>query len=171
MKLVYEAKWVKNNEDLPPLSPKTLKEMRFIIDGIMDGTLAHEQRAWHSLVFKGKEEDGNICGTAHCVAGWCELIGKKADKQKKSFFNVKFLIPVKKIGYYFGVGRRGDINCDPISLKNGFDDFRDASSYTQERWDLSRLEADNLFYATNKKRTINAIIKKFEAGYRMDYLD
>ena len=158
--------WTKND---PPIAQKALKEMRFIVDGIMDGTLAHEQDAWHTTIYKR----GNPCGTAHCVAGWCELIGKRADKQKKSFFRVNFLIPIKKIGYYFGVGLgvynvySGSISEFPARLENGFSDDRDAYTYTRDRWGLTHYEANTLFDGENTKRTINAIVKKFEAGYRM----
>lgn len=46
------------------LSDEALEEMRFIMDGILSGTLNHIQTHFH-------------CGTAHCFAGWKVVLDAK----------------------------------------------------------------------------------------------
>lgn len=64
-------KWT--NKNVKPLSDKAVAEMRFIMDGILEGRLKHNQKAWH-------------CGTAHCFMGWAMVLLRSAERNKKSIF-------------------------------------------------------------------------------------
>jgi len=154
---VANYNWTK---DLEPLSQKALKEMAFVVNGILSGELAHYQGAWHKIV---KDKEGYPCGTAHCVAGWCELLGKRADKQKKSFFKVPTTIPVDKIDYFFGNDNL------PERLYDGFEDTRDAADYARERWGMTSREANAMFAGDNSKQQLKSFLNRFEKGLRITY--
>lgn len=132
---VNDYTWVKEN----PLSEKALKEMRYIMDGILSGRMEHKQNEWH-------------CGTAHCFAGWGELLGKKADCQRKSIFGVALNVP-KGIDPFRVTLEICGLNQDP-------------QEYCMERWGITYSEASMLFAAENTKATLNAMIKRFEKGFR-----
>lgn len=166
-----KIKWTKNGE---PLAPKALREMRYIMDGIKSGALAHEQGAWHVVTDWENEEtgvcdaeEGTPCGTAHCFAGWCEYLGKRADSQKKSILAIPIeaskkvlakIWPKYSDSYY-------SVEADGLGIDNNWED---ADFYTIERWGLTDYEGIKLFDGNNKKSDLSAMVNKFEKGYRIE---
>lgn len=166
--------WEQNNPTFPKLKDKALKEMRFIMNGINDGTLAHNQEVWHEPMFWANKDKTicsrngtqGYCGSSHCFAGWGEILGKKAEKEKKSFFKVatrgvsKFLekmMPKKRKHNEWIVG----IPTTDSSISSY------ANVYCQQRWGLNYNEMTALFAASNTKKQLNKAIELFEAGYRI----
>lgn len=146
--------WTSKKE---PLSEKALKEMRFIMDGIKEGRLQHDQGSWH-------------CGSAHCFAGWCEVIAATANESKKGFFSA----PLSKLarvgrGTYMKWIDRLVRKFNPsmyVSMIDGTD-----GKYAKERWGLNPTEANLLFKGDNTKADLERIVSKFEAGKRYENRD
>lgn len=167
---VRRAKWFKaDGKNYSPLTPKALKEMRRVMDGILSGELNHDQSTWHEVEFyetDNPEKDeycsaynyGAYCNSAHCFAGWVEVIGKKADIQHKSFLSVEPYLTQRMINYFRGNGKSNTLDGDYSN---------DAENYAAKRFGMTYNESNLLFNAYNTKRQLNSIVKRFENGYRL----
>jgi hypothetical protein len=115
--------WKKNN--VTPLSNRTLKEMRFIMDGILEGRLEHNQKVWH-------------CGTAHCFMGWAMVFIKSALLNRKSIFTTSLRRDVQGVcSLGFGYSYMDDLITDRWGIT--WDEWRNMSKATNSKATLDRM--------------------------------
>lgn len=163
-------RWVKGNS----LSDKSLKEMRYIMNGILSGELNHNQGSWHQGLFKDKEGNcvdpihGVLCGTAHCFAGWCEFLGRKSDSQKKLIEKVSINFLSNKLKELIKANPNNLISLGRAFSSGKIYNNQTASTYTKNRWGLTDTEGSILFDGDNTEEYLNELVEQFESGLRME---
>lgn len=159
------VKWTLKKE---PLSDKALKEMRFVMDGILSGKLNHDQSSWHEGLFWNSDKTecgyfgGEFCGSSHCFAGWVEFFAVKSKKQHKGFTKIAPTDIPEFISKYSSYSDISTLSCEYWD-----DKYWDAGKFTEDRLGLTFYEGTVLFDANNTKKDLNKIIKRFEKGQRM----
>lgn len=143
---------------LGPLPKSVIAEMRFIVNGIIAGKLNHYQPSFH-------------CGTAHCIAGWANLL---------HYQEVNYGIKRKSLldlGHAVGVPEE----LNSVNDKHGM--FKlfgvDPNITTQEkgtglnwvlaagRWRLTPAEQTLLFNGSLCIDAINRAVRKLARGNRV----
>lgn len=138
------------------ISEKATKEIRYILEGVRDGELKHEQSTYH-------------CGTGHCIAGWKEVLDFARQKSRKGFFTV----PKKFINaeYVNEFDRSTDIGKELNSFVAEREEntlFSNYSyGYAQKEWNLNNEEAVQLFHADARLKNQFSVLKKLESGKRL----
>jgi len=131
------------------ISENTTKELRYILEGIRDGRLQHKQESYH-------------CGTAHCVAGWKEVLDVCKIETKKSFFKV----PQRAIRDMSKDIDTLEEKVEDLEGKLGISYIDTPFGYATKVWGLTKQEAYKLFSAEAKLKNQFKVLEKLEAGYR-----
>ena len=130
---------------LNPLPKEVTDEIRFILEGIQSGQLKHEQRAYHS-----------DCGTAHCVAGWKQILdyeklgGKLDDLDWVEYEDFEYT------------------DCISNKLTETLQTEANPENYAREKWNLSYPESYLLFNVDATLPEQFALLELLERGERIE---
>lgn len=137
------------------LGKKALKEIRWILEGIRDGKLKHEQGSIH-------------CGSAHCLCGWKATLDYARAKKKA----IASIIPVDvdettvrgNGSVAWAISKFCTTNLAMVGYR-GWPEWK----YAQDKWGLTTAEADMMFDGGNTLTQMFIQLELLEQGYRAEY--